>query len=91
VREAARNEKARQEAEQQAYDCFRRSQAAGIFASLPAAEREAIEAQARAHAAKFSGFLRQTMFEFGKMRFTIESHGGQLTAFDDWKTGATHV
>ena len=90
-REGARGraqEKAQQEAEQQAYDCFRRSQAAAIFASLPDAEREAIEAQARAHAAKFTGFLRQTMFEFGKVRFTIERHGEQLTAFDEWKAGA---
>lgn len=91
VREAARKEKARHEAEQQAYNCFRRSQAAGIFASLPDAEQQAIEAQARAHAAKFSGFLRQTMFEFGKVRFTMERHGGRLTAFDDWKTGAARI
>ena len=91
VREAARKEKVRQDAEQQAYDRFRRSQAADIFASLPDAEREAIEAQARAHAAKFTGFLRQTMFEFGKVRFTIERHGDKLTAFDDWKADTARI
>jgi hypothetical protein len=81
----------RQDTEQQAYDHFRRSQAADIFARLPDAERKVIEAQARAHAAKFTGFLRQTMFEFGKVRSTIERHGDKLTAFDDWKADAARI
>jgi Replication initiator protein A len=85
VRETARKEELRLEAEQQAYDRFRRSQAADIFASLPDAEREVIETQARAHAAKFTGSLRQTMFEFGQVRFTIEHHADKLTTFDQWK------
>jgi hypothetical protein len=91
VREVARKDKERQDAEQQAYDQFRRSQATDIFAGLPDAEREPIEAQARAHAAKFTGFLRQTMFEFGKVRFTIERHGDKLTAFDDWKADTARI
>ena len=91
VRDAAREEKARQEAEQQAYDRFRRSQAVDIFASLPDAERNAIEAQARAYAAKFTGSLRQTMVEFGKVRFTIERHSDKLATFDDWKANTASI
>jgi hypothetical protein len=31
------------------------------------------------------------MFEFGKVRFTIDRHGEQLTAFDDWKADAALI
>jgi hypothetical protein len=91
VREAARAEKVRQDAEQQAYDRFRRAQAADVFASLLDAERDAIEAQAHAHAAKFTGFLRHTMYEFGTVRFTIERHGDKLTTFNDWKAATARI
>lgn len=85
ARGATRRQKEQQEAKQQAYDAFRRAQAADIFASLPDADREAIEVAARAHAAKFTGPLRDTMFAFGKVRFTIERHADKLTTFAQWQ------
>ena len=86
VRETARRETEKQDAERQAYDTSRRAQALDLFASLPEPDRAAIEAQAIAHAAKFSGSLRTSMIEFGKVRFTIERHGDKLTTFEQWKT-----
>jgi hypothetical protein len=89
-REASRREQQQQDAEQQAYDSFRRSQAAGILASLPQEERDLIEAQARDHAASFRGStLQSTMFEFGKMRFTIERHKHMLMTFEQWKAAGS--
>ena len=85
VHEAARRQREQQEAAQHAYDTFRRAEAAQIFASLPGVEREAIEVQATAHSAKFSGPLRVMMFEFAKARFTIEHHADKLTTFEQWQ------
>ena len=85
VRETARREEERQDAERQAYEASRRAQALDLFARLPEPDRAAIEAQALAHAAKFSGSLRTSMIDFGKVRFTIERHGDKLTTFDQWK------
>jgi hypothetical protein len=85
VRDAARQRMAQKDAEQQAYDTFRRSQAADILEGLPQTERDIIEAQARAHAAKFTGSLRDTMIDFGKLRFTIERHADKLMTFEQWK------
>jgi hypothetical protein len=81
----ARREEERQDAEHQAYEISRRAQALDLFASLPDTQRAAIEAQAVAHAAKFSGSLRTSMIEFGKVRFTIERHGDKLSTFEQWK------
>ena len=86
VRETARREEERQDAERQAYEAARRAQALDLFASLPKPDRAAIEAQAAAHAAKFSGSLRTSMIEFSKVRFTIERHGDKLTTFEQWQT-----
>ena len=86
VRETARREEERQDAERQAYDASRRAQAIDLLTSLPEADRAAIEAQAEAHAAKFSGSLRTSMIEFGKVRFTIERHGDKLTTFEQWQS-----
>ena len=85
VREAARRAKDQEEAIQQAYDRFRRAQAAEIFATLPETERAVIEARACTYAAGFGGSLSQTMIAFGKVRFTIERHADKLTSFDEWK------
>jgi hypothetical protein len=71
VSEAVRGDRERQEAKLQAYDMFRRAQAKDTLASLPVAEQQAIEAMARSHTAKFTGSLRDTMFEFAKVRLTI--------------------
>jgi len=85
VREAARRGEDRQDAERQAYETSRRAQALDLFAKLPERDRSAIEAQAVAHAAKFSGSLRTSMIEFGKVRFIIEHHGDRLSTFEHWK------
>jgi hypothetical protein len=85
VSEAARRDRERQEAKLQAYDMFRRAQAKDTLASLPVAEQQAIEAMARSHTAKFTGSLRDTMFEFAKVRLTVERHGGQLKTFEQWE------
>ena len=87
-REAARMAKERQEATQHTYERFRRAQAAEIYIGLPEAEQAIIEAKARAHAASFRGALRDSMFEFGKVRFTIERHADKLKTFDEWQVGA---
>ena len=89
VREATRKAAEQAEARRQAYDQFRRSQAADLFATLPETERDIIEAQARSCAAGFSGSLQDSMFEFGKVRFTIERHSEKLKTFDQWQTGTT--
>ena len=89
VREAARRKREQEEAQRQAYDSFRRSQAITLFATLPEAERAIIEDQAHAHAAKFTGSLRDSMIEFGRARFTIERHGDKLTTFEQWNAERT--
>jgi hypothetical protein len=75
----------RDETERHAYEHHRRSQAANLFATLPQDEQEAIEAEARAYAARFSGSLQDSMFGFGRTRFTIERHGDKLQPFEQWK------
>jgi hypothetical protein len=84
----AADQKAKEQ-EQSAYTSYRRAAATDIFMNLPESERHAIEAQARAHASTFGGSLRQTMFEFAKLRFTIERYGDRLQALDDWKATRT--
>ena len=84
MRENAEEEE-RHDAERQTYETSRRAQALDLFASLPEAQRALIEAQAVAHASKFSGSLRTSMIEFGKVRFTIQRHADQLTTFEQWK------
>jgi hypothetical protein len=86
ARQAAEEARLRQEAERSAYEDFRRSEAVRLLASLPQTEREAIEGQAVAYAAKFTGGLRDTMLAFGRTRFTIERHPDRLTTFEQWKT-----
>lgn len=85
AQETARRQNERQEAIQREYQAFRRSQAVMIFDSLPDAERATIENQARAKAATFSGPLQGTMFDFNKVRFTIERHRDKLTTFEQWQ------
>ena len=89
VREAGRRVKELEDATRQSYERFRRAQAADIFATLPEAERTSIEDAARTYAAGFGGSLATTMFAFGKVRFTIERHGGKLKTFEQWQAGAT--
>lgn len=85
IREVQRHQREALDAERQAYDAFRRAQALDIFANLPEEERATIEAEAAAHAAKFSGPLRDSMVKFSKARFTTARHGEKLTPFGQWK------
>jgi hypothetical protein len=85
VRDTARQQQDRRDTERQTYDTFRRSQAIGVLERLPQAERDIIEAQAQAHAAKFTGSLRDSMIAFGRVRFTIERHADELPTFEEWK------
>jgi hypothetical protein len=84
--EAARRRQEQVDAEQQAHNSSRRAQASAIFATLSDAERQAIEAEAHTHAAKFEGTLRSSIYEFGKIRFTIERHNDKLMTFEQWNT-----
>ena len=85
---------ARREAEDKAtqrrmdYDRFRRAEADRLFSSLPAKERAAIEAAARAKAPRFgrgSGSLAQTMFEIERARITAERHPRKIPSFEQWQ------
>src|SRR5205823_2865022 len=90
ARAAARQETERREAKQRAYDQFRRAQAADIFANLPEAEQQAIKTLAASQVAKSSGPLRNVMFDFAKVRITIERHGDQLKTFAQWEVETIH-
>jgi hypothetical protein len=59
----------------------RRSAAIQTFAVLPKSEQNIIDNLARTHAAKFTGSLRGSMADFGRVRFTIERHGEKLITF----------
>jgi hypothetical protein len=85
VRDTARRADEQVEARRLAYDHFRRIEAADMFASLAAGERDIIETLARASAAKFTGSLRDSMFKLGKVRYTIERHGEKLKTYDQWQ------
>ena len=89
VRQEAQRKQEHQEAEQQAYDSFRRSQALAILANLPDDERDVIETQARTHATTFRGSLQSAMFEFAKVRFTIEHHEPELLTFGQWQAAGS--
>jgi hypothetical protein len=90
VREAARRESEHQEAKLQAYDRFRRAQATDMFASLSESEQHTIETLARTQTAKFTGAIRDVMFDFAKVRITIERHGDQLKTFGEWRSDTVH-
>lgn len=83
--QAARKAMDQADADRQAFDTFRRSQAKGIFAGLSANDRETLETQARDHASRFRGAIQDAMYQFAKVRFTIERHGHHLSTFEQWK------
>ncbi len=93
-RAAAKATQARRQAEDKAterrmeYDRFRRASAYRLFSSLPAKERAAIEAAARAKAPRYgrgSGSLAQTMFEIERARITAERHPGKIPSLEEWQ------
>lgn len=96
-REAAKATRARRQAEDKAtqvrmdYDRFRRAAADRLFSSLPAKERAAIEAAARARAPRYgrsTGSLAQTMFEIERARITTERHPGNIPSLEEWQRRA---
>jgi hypothetical protein len=87
VRQAAQKVQEQEDARRQAYDRYRRSAAADIFTALPKSEQDIIDDLARTHAAKFTGSLRGSMAEIGRVRFTIERHGEKLIPFEQWQSG----
>lgn len=84
AQEAARLAKDQCDAERNAYDRFRRAQAAEIFRTLPIADQAGIEAQARAYAISFNGSLRDIMFASKKIALTFTRHGNRIKSFDQW-------
>ena len=93
-RATAKADRAQREAEEKAtqrrmdYDRFRRAAADRLFSSLPAKEREAIDAAAHAKAPRFgrgSGPLAQTIFEIERARITAERHPGNIPSPEEWQ------
>jgi hypothetical protein len=87
AQQAARKVREQEDAQRQAYDRYRRSAAADIFAALPKSEQGIIKGLAKAYAAKFEGSLQDSMANFGRIRFTIERHGEKLITFERWQSG----
>jgi hypothetical protein len=86
AQQAAQKVQEQEDARRQAYDRYRRSEAAQTFAVLPKSEQNIIDNLARTHAAKFTGSLRDSMAEIGRVRFTIERHGEKLITFEQWQS-----
>ena len=82
--EAARQARQQEEARQYAYEAYRRVEAVRVFATLPADEQTEIEAQAQAYASRFTGSLRDAMFENRKARITADQHPDSIETFDHW-------
>ena len=74
----ARKAQEGREAKQRTIEATHRREAAALFATLSAAERETIETKAEVYAARFGGSLREAMLEHGRVRFTIETYGDRL-------------
>src|SRR3984893_763760 len=86
AQQAARKVREQEDAQRQAYDRYRRSAPADIFAALPKSEQGIIKGLAQTHAAKFEGSLQDSMADFGRIRFTIERHGEKLITFEQWQS-----
>jgi len=75
------------EAEKDAYEAYRRSQARWIFETLAPEERTAIETAASARAASFAGSLRKIMTDRKRDEIVIDRHGDAVESFEDWRAG----
>jgi hypothetical protein len=85
-----------QEEEQASYSQYRHAKASVLFATLPDAEREVIEAIARGRCAKpfagaTPGALSARIFEMEKARVTAERYSDRVPTFADWKTFSSDV
>jgi hypothetical protein len=87
AQQATRKVREQEDAQRQAYDRYRRSAAADIFAELPKSEQSIIKGLAQTHAAKFEGSLQDSMADFGRIRFIIERYGEKLITFEQWQSG----
>ena len=90
VAHAKHETRAQQEAEQDSYRQYRREKADALFATLPEAERTAIETIARGRCTKGytsagTGSLSVRIFEIEKARATAERYSDRLPTFVDWK------
>src|SRR5271170_3781339 len=85
ARTVAREAKQREEAARGEFEQERRLAATRLFASLPADEKATIESLAIERAATFDGSLREKMFDFSRLRFTIARHGSKLKTFEQWR------
>lgn len=84
ARTVAREAEQREEARRAEFERERRLAATRLFASLPADEKATIEQLAIERAATFEGSLREKMFDFNRLRLTIERHGSRLKTFEQW-------
>lgn len=91
ARTAAKAHEARVQQERQAeadgldYDRFKRSEARRIFETLTPDEQAAIEMEATAKAASFTGSLRNMMKERKRDEITIERRGRSIKSFEEWR------
>ena len=85
ARIVAREAKRREEAGKAEFERERRLAATRLFASLPADEKATIEQLAAERAAKFEGSLREKMFDFNRIHFTIDRHDSKLRTFEQWR------
>jgi hypothetical protein len=91
ARTAARAAERLEEDRRTEFEQQRRLAATRLFASLPADEKATIESLAIERAATFDGSLREKMFAFNRLRFTIERHGSKLKTFEQWRDDRSAV
>ena len=75
-----------QEALLTAYDQFCRDQAREVYTTLPEAEREIIDAEARRTATGFEGSLGERMLDIRKASITRQRHSDKIKTFEDWQS-----
>jgi hypothetical protein len=78
----------RGEDERLAFDRYRRDEAATVFRSLPAKERQVIDQLARQAAAGFKGSLRDTMSGRFCAQITERRHPGRIKTIEQWRDAA---
>jgi Replication initiator protein A len=85
--QAARTARDREEADQVAFDQYRRQTAEQIFAELPPTEQQQIEVLARGKQSRTTkGPLAETLFRGAKTRLVADRHPERILAYDTWKT-----
>lgn len=85
IQEARASQARQAEAEQEAYERYRWSEARRIFQSLTAAEEADIETTARSGLSSFDGSLGKAMFDRKRDLLTMQRHADRIANFEDWK------